>query len=133
MELIAWPAYDAAVIAIGSRERSQPPPPHVVFEALMQPDRDPARPWLSVGLLDDEHLPQVLSSEASHAVVWSSLWPERPDAQVRFDIESTGAGGTSLRWTLLVEPPAPEPPMVRHLCKRMNQLINANLRYTFGQ
>ncbi|HET8583861.1 MAG TPA: hypothetical protein VFL65_11465 [Jatrophihabitans sp.] len=30
------------MIEIGSRLRSQAPPPHIVFEALTQPDRDPA-------------------------------------------------------------------------------------------
>lgn len=121
------------MIEIGTRERSQPPPPHVVFEALTQPDRDPARPWLSSGLLDDEHLPQVLQAEPHHLVVWTSLWRKRPDAQVRFDIQSDGAGATHLRWTLLVQPPAPDPALVGHLRKRMNQMINAALRYSFGQ
>jgi hypothetical protein len=32
----------------------------VVFEALTQPDRDPARPWLL--LLDDERLPDVIDA-----------------------------------------------------------------------
>jgi hypothetical protein len=73
------------VIEIGSRRRNQPAPPHAVFEALADPDRDPARPWLT--LLDDELRPQVVRSEA----------------------------------------------LVGHLGKRLNQLINANLRYTFGQ
>ncbi|MEU4751598.1 hypothetical protein AB0F93_11535 [Micromonospora tulbaghiae] len=40
------------MIEAGSRMRGQAPPPAVVFEALTEPDRDPARPWLR--LLDDE-------------------------------------------------------------------------------
>jgi hypothetical protein len=45
------PTYARTVIEVGGRKRNQPAPPHVVFEALTQPDRDPQRPWLM--LLDD--------------------------------------------------------------------------------
>ena len=31
-----------------SRKRNQPAPPHVMFEALTQPDHDPARLWLEL-------------------------------------------------------------------------------------
>jgi hypothetical protein len=64
--------------------------------------------------------------------VWSSLWTKLPDAIVRFDLESSGYG-TDLRWALLVDEPMPEAPLVGHMRKRLNQLINANLRFTFGQ
>lgn len=67
-------------------------------------------------------------------VVWSSLWVKRPDAIVRFDLPNDSGGyGTDLRWTLLVDEPMPEASLVAHMRKRLNQLINANLRYTFGQ
>ncbi|MDW3847542.1 hypothetical protein NMK34_13145 [Micromonospora sp. BRA006-A] len=119
------------MIEAGSRARTQPPPPAVVFEALTEPDRDPARPWLR--LLDDEQPPRILHAEHPRVVVWSSLWTGRPDAQVRFDLVPDGGGGTRLRWTLLVAEPLPDPSLLGHLRKRLNQLINANLRYTFGQ
>lgn len=48
------------------------------------------------------------------------------------DFERPG-GGTDLRWTLFVQEPAPGEELVGHLRKRMNQLINAELRYSFGQ
>lgn len=118
------------MLEAGSRKRNQPAPPHVVFEALTRPDRDPARPWLI--LLDDEQRPRLVEAEKPGRVVWSSLWTKRPDANVRFDLESSGYG-TDLRWTLLVDEPMPEAPLVGHMCKRLNQLINANLRFTFGQ
>lgn len=118
------------MIEIGSRARSQPPPVIVVFEALVQPNRDPARPWLT--LLDDEQPPSILSRDEPNAVTWSSLWVKRPDAVVRFDL-SGAASGTDLRWTLYVDDPPPDDPLISHLRKRMNQLINANLRYPFGQ
>jgi hypothetical protein len=119
------------VLAAGSRQRSQPAPPHVVFDVLRDPGRDPARPWLL--LLDDEQAPRLIDAAEPDFVVWSSLWQKRPDARVRFDLASDGASGTQLRWTLLVEEPLPDPPLLGHLRKRLNELINANLRYTFGQ
>jgi hypothetical protein len=115
----------------GRRQRSQPAPPRVVFEALADPDRGSARRWLS--LLDDERPPQVIDAEKPDVIVWSSLWERRPDARVRFDLASDGAAGTLVRWTLLVEEPLPDPSLLGHMRKRLNELINANLRYTFGQ
>jgi hypothetical protein len=110
--------------------RNQPAPPHVVFEALTQSDRDPSRPWLE--LLDDEQPPRVVRIEAQSRVTWSSLWLKQPDAIVEFELVP-GDGGTDLRWTLLVAEPRPDDARVGHLRKRLKELINANLRYTFGQ
>jgi hypothetical protein len=66
-------------------------------------------------------------------VVWSSIWSKRPDALVRFDLRADGTAGTDLQWTLLLAEPLPEPSSPGNMRKRLNQLINANLRYTFGQ
>ncbi len=119
------------MIEIGSRRRNQPAPPHVVFDALTDPDRDPSRPWLE--LLDDEQRPRVIDADRPGTVVWSTLWPARPDAIVEFDLPGDGGSGTALRWTLRVDEPTPDAALTGHLRKRMNQLINANLRYSFGQ
>jgi hypothetical protein len=123
-------AYAHGVVEIGSRRRGQPPPPHVVFEALTEPNRDPARPWLI--LLKDEQWPRILAATPPSTVLWSSLWRKRPDATIRFDLADS-PGGTDLRWTLDVDEPVPDPSLVGHMRKRLNELINANLRYTFGQ
>ena len=120
------------MIEVGTRRRPQPAPPRFVFEALTQPDRDPARPWLV--LLDDEQPPRVLEAVDPELVVWSSLWPRRPDARIRFDVlPDAGGEGTALRWTLLVEEPEPDASLLGHLRRRLNVLVNANLRFTFGQ
>jgi hypothetical protein len=119
------------VLEAGTRQRSQPAPTRVVFEALTDPDRDPARPWLH--LLDDEQPPQVVESQSPHLVVWSSLWAKRPDARIRFDLTLDETSGSKVRWTLLVAEPVPDQSMLGHMRKRLNELINANLRYTFGQ
>lgn len=111
--------------------RNQPAPPHAVFQALTQPGRDPGRVWLV--LLPDEQAPTVIDADAPHLVVWSSLWPQRPDAVVLFDLPSDGGGGTDLSWTLLVRGRVPEPTLLDHFCKRLNVLINAELRHSFGQ
>jgi hypothetical protein len=114
----------------GSRARTQPPPPAVVFEALVEPDRDSRRPWLH--LLADEQQPRVLRTEADRLVVWSSLWPKLPDAEIRFDLEPAGVE-TRLRWTLLLPEPLTDVSLLGHLRKRLNVLINGTLRGTFGQ
>lgn len=116
--------------AIGSRRRNQPAPPRFIFEDLCDPYRQPARPWLH--LLGDEVGPTVVESEIPHSVVWSSLWVKRPDARVQFDLEPA-RGGTDLRWTLYVDEPVPDAILTGHMRKRLNELINANLRFTYGQ
>ena len=116
---------------IGSRRRNQPAPPHVVFEALIEPNRATVRPWLM--LLDDEHSPQVGDVRAPAVVHWTSLWPRRPDALIRFDLLPDGHYGTDLRWTLYVDDPVPDASTIGHFRKRMNLLINEKLRMTFGQ
>jgi hypothetical protein len=120
------------VIEIGSRKRNLPAPPHVVFEDLTVPNRSAARPWLN--LLDDEVPPEVLESREPAYVVWSSLWPRRPDARIIFELPPGRAGGgTDLRWTLTVDEPVPDDSLTGHLRKRINTLIHADLRYTYGQ
>jgi hypothetical protein len=119
-------------VEVGQRQKNQPAPPHVVFEALTQPHRDPGRAWLKLG--PDEIEPQVLEVDEPHLVVWSSLWPVRPDARIRFDLPpDAGQQGTDLLWTLEVDEPEPEAPLLGHMRKRLNVLINAELRYSFGQ
>ncbi|MFD1813701.1 hypothetical protein [Rhodococcus gannanensis] len=114
------------MIAIARRRRSQPPPARFIHEALTDPDRDPSRPWLT--LRRDEQRPRILESEPPHLVVWCSIWPWRPDAQIRFDVEDG-----MLEWTLYVDEPEPDGETVVRMRKRINELINANLRFTFGQ
>ena len=113
-----------------SRRRNQPAPPQVVFDDLYDPDRQPARPWLVLN--DDEVRPTVLESSRPTHVVWSSLWAQRPDASIRFDLTAAD-GGTDLRWTLCVGDPVPCDADIRRLRRRIDELINANLRYTYGQ
>lgn len=81
----------------------------------------------------DEVAPTVTESDQARLVVWSSLWSRRPDATVRFDLSTRDDGGTDLRWTLYMDEPEPDAGLVGHLRHRLNELINANLRFTYGQ
>ena len=83
-------------------------------------------------LHDDEVAPTVTDADRPDYVVWSTLWTERPDARLRFDL-AAAHGGTDLRWTLYLDDPLPEDRFVKHLFQRIGELINANLRYSYGQ
>ncbi|MDH2425640.1 hypothetical protein [Sphaerisporangium sp. TRM90804] len=118
------------MIELGSRERAQPPPARVVWESLRDPRRAGGRQWLE--LRPGEVEPRVLRAVEPELVVWSSLWPERAGDEIRFDIRPA-PNGCLLRWTLLTPGEAPEQAVVGRLRYRLNHLINARLRFSFGQ
>jgi hypothetical protein len=82
-------------------------------------------------LLDDERSPKLIDAEKPSFIVWSSLWGKRPDARIRFDLASDGEAGTQLRWTLLLEEPMPDPSLLGHLRKRLNELIKMLMSWTW--
>jgi hypothetical protein len=65
-------------------------------------------------------------------VVWSSLWPDLPEATIRFDIQPRGQE-CWLRWTLQTTGPTPSESKLGHLRFRLNVLINERLRLSYGQ
>ncbi|MGI6795033.1 hypothetical protein ACE11G_16605 [Gordonia sp. PS3] len=115
---------------IGERTRDLPAPPRAVFEDLIDPKRQPARPWLS--LLDDEAVPGVTIVASEHRVIWSSIWKRRPDARIEFELASRGSG-TRLTWRLDVTGEVPDASLTGHMRKRVNELLFAGLRYSYGQ
>jgi hypothetical protein len=120
------------VTEVVSRCKNQAPPPWVVFEALADPDRDPYRLWLHPA--GGEVRPRIVQAERPHLVVWSSLGLDRPDARLRFDIlPAENNHGSDLTWTLFVDDPVPEASQVLAMRKRVDRLINADLRHCFGQ
>ena len=122
--------YSRTVLELGSRMREQPTPASVVWSSLTQP-RDPtARQWLD--LLDDEVDPHIVECVEPALVVWSSLWPDRPDERIRFDIQPVGQG-CRLRWTLLTAGVRPAESKLGHMRSRLNVLINERLRLSYGQ
>jgi hypothetical protein len=117
------------VIEIGSRARNLPAPPRVVWLSLVDPHRAGTRPWLE--LLADEVEPRVLAAVEPERVVWSSLWPSRPDDEVHFEL-APETGGTSLRFTLVTPHEMPDASKTGHLRKRLSHLLYADLRYSYG-
>lgn len=84
-------------------------------------------------LLDDEIEPVILEAVEPELVVWSSLWASRPDDQVRFELSSVAGGQTSVRFTLSTPADPPDRSKLGHLRKRMNTLLFADLRLSYGQ
>lgn len=116
---------------LGRRTRTLPAPPWVVWESLTEPRRPGTREWLR--LLDDEVDPEVVESIRPKLVVWSSIWPNTPDQRIRFDLISDGGGGTALTWTLSSPVPVDDPAVLGHRRYRLNHLLWADLRYSYGQ
>ena len=114
---------------LGRRTRTLPAPPRIVWESLADPHRPGSRPWLK--LLDDEVEPAILESLQAKLVVWSSIWPQTPEQIIRFDIDSDGGDGTALTWTL-TSPREIDRSAVGHRRYRLNSLIWAELRYSYG-
>jgi hypothetical protein len=83
-------------------------------------------------LLDDEVDPRIIETHEHDLVVWASIWRMHPAARIRFELEPDGGGGTQLRWVLTDELD-PGPASVGHMRKRIQQLINAEMRFSFGQ
>ena len=115
---------------IGRRTRNLPAPPRIVWESLTDPHRLGSRPWLS--LLDDEVEPRILEAQKPQLVVWSSIWPKTPDEVIRFEVAPDGYSGTTLTWTL-TSPIELDPSVVGHQRFRLNKLLWADLRYSYGQ
>ena len=118
------------MIEFGSRGRRLPAPPHIVWASLVHPHQPGARPWLV--LLDDEVAPTVLSSHEPDAVVWSSLWPSRPRDRVHLDLSAVGEE-TRLTFTVLTPDDPPDPSKAGHIRRRLNHLLFADLRSSYGQ
>lgn len=124
------------MIELGRRARDLPAPPHVVFESLTDLTRLQARRWLV--LLEDEVAPRVLRSDAPHTVVWSSLWPSRPHDEIHLrlstrDLAALSSSQTMLEFTLFSPDEEPDASKLGHLRKRLNHLLFADLRFSYGQ
>lgn len=59
--------------------------------------------------------------------VWASLWSDRPDDQIRFAIEDQ-----RLTWTLMGEATDEDEERPDQLRYRLDVMINADLRISFG-
>jgi hypothetical protein len=85
-------------------------------------------------LLKGELMPVVVESREPGLFVWSTLWPERPEAVIRFELpRDEGGYGTDLTWTLQLEEPVPGGHRLVEMRRTINRLVNGNLRDTFDQ
>jgi hypothetical protein len=117
-------------IELGRRRGHLPPPPGVVWESLTEPRRANGRQWLD--LHEDEVDPRIIEAVRPELVVWSSLWPDTPEQIIMFELAG-GRGGTLLTWTWLSPTDHDDPATVGHRRYRLNRLIWADLRYSYGQ
>ena len=124
------PVYAATVREIGARSRKLPAPQAVVWDSLMVPAEPTARPWLN--LLEDEVAPRVVFARKPDEITWSSLWPSRPNDTVHLTLSTVGSE-TLLKFTLLTPGELPDSSKTGHLRRRLNYLLFADLRFSYGQ
>ncbi|WP_207619963.1 hypothetical protein [Nocardioides sp. IC4_145] len=97
------------------------------------PDERGTRAWLADGLRSDEVVPTVLEADEPHRVLWSTLWPHRPEDVIELLVEPAARDTTRLRSTHLTPHDLPPDAKVGHLRERVNQLLFADLRFSYGQ
>ncbi len=114
---------------VGRRARPLPAPPPVVWADLRHPRTDGPRFWLR--LADDEQPPTVIRAFEPREVVWSSLWPNRPDDRIVLECLPHGCA-TRLRFTH-ESPTMPDPGATGHYRKRLNELLYRDLRASYSQ
>lgn len=112
------------------RGRSQAPPPWVIWEALCDPSSMRGRAWFD--LQPEEVAPTIIEAKRPGLVVWSSIWSDKPELRVRFDLTAAGAG-SFVTWTLLGPTGEFDEDDLKRWRYRLNQLINGRLRDAFDQ
>ena len=89
-----------------------------------------ARSWLN--LLEDEVEQKVLFAKKPVNIVWSSVWRSRPNDTVHLTLSAVDSE-TLLRFTLLTPDELPDSSKTGHLRRRLNYLLFADLRFSYGQ
>lgn len=74
----------------------------------------------------------LLAATKPERVTWSTLWPSRPNDEVHFEVTASGSQ-TLLRFTLLTPGAPPDESKAGHLRRRLNELLFADLRFSYGQ
>ncbi len=115
---------------LGRRRQRMPPPAGILWADLAAPRRDGPRVWLS--LLDDERWPSVLESVEGERVMWSSPWPHRPADRIVLEV-APDPNGSTLEFVWLAGDPLPTESTIAHIRKRLNVLLFAELRFSYGQ
>jgi hypothetical protein len=107
--------------------KSLPAPVRIVRDNLIAPESG-SRAWLSLG--SDETQPRVLAA-SDESVVWSSLWLNRPNDEIRFELAAKNSE-CLLAWELFVDAPEPEDSEAQAMASRVNKIVNNDLRRSFG-
>ena len=118
------------VAIVAGQSKTQPAPPAVIWETLADPHRAGSRSWLVLG--GGEIEPVVIESRHPTRVIWSSLWADRPDDRICFDIEADRQG-SRLTWSLDALHPEPALETLDRMRHRINSLINGEMRLSFGR
>ncbi|WP_296607027.1 hypothetical protein [Nocardioides sp.] len=116
------------MIEYGARAKRLPAPPHVVWDDLVARKRVGVRAWLA--LRGDEIEPEVLGAARPHLVVWSSLWPARPDDRVEMTLTARGTE-TLLGFRLLAPGAPPGDDLTQRIRYRVNRLLYDDLRRSY--
>ena len=116
------------------RRKSQDPPARVVWQAIANPESTTSRGWPWFEPLADEQSPAIVEAVEPRHVVWGSIWRDRPDLHVVFDIEpqhSDDRYGCTVTWIMFGPDGALDADDLERRRYRMNQLINGILRDFF--
>ncbi|GAA1160729.1 hypothetical protein [Nocardioides aquiterrae] len=116
------------MVEYGARAKRLPAPPHVVWDDLVARKRVGVRAWLA--LRSDEVVPEVLEAARPRRVVWSSLWPARPDDWVELTLTARGTE-TLLGFRLLTPGDPPDDDLTRRIRYRVNRLLYDDLRRSY--
>jgi hypothetical protein len=117
----------ADLIELARRRRAQAPPPWVIWDALADPLDAGIRPWFD--LAPGEVAPTILSGDRPTSLVWSSIWLDAPDLQVRFEMVPDGPG--SMVTLVLWGPVGLDREDIERRRYRLSQLVNGQLRDSF--
>jgi hypothetical protein len=116
------------------RRKSQAPPARLMWQAIANPESTESRGWPWFEPLADEQVPAIVEIDEPRRVVWGSIWRDRPDLRVVFEIEphyGDDRYGCTVTWILRGPEGALNAEDLERRRYRMNQLINGILRDYF--
>jgi hypothetical protein len=117
------------LVELARKRRAQDAPPWVVWEDLSDPFHKPLGGWFD--LQSNEIAPVVVEGEKPGSLTWSSIWPDKPELRIRFEIGPHGEG-SMVTLVLLGPEDGRDPDDEERRRYRLSQLINGRLRAKYG-